>query len=350
MEYFEDECPHCNAKLDSPTETKIVIEEEIPEPQPIRVVEHKINSYVCPQCNKKIVAKNKAPNGCFGKNVQTHVALLKFEDRLPLRKVENSLNRNHKLKITNSGIYGITKQVARKLDGNHYDIIKEARSAKIIYTDETGYKLNGEMWWLWTFVCENCVLFVIRKSRCEKVIEEILGKNFQGIIVSDGWIVYSKFAEILQRCWAHLLRECDALEDKYRDFNFKNKQIHDLFIEICKIREKIPPDDKRRSLQKEMKKRLEFIARNMLEDYRFNKLGKKILNGLQAWFTCVVHTDVEPTNNFAEQALRELIVQRKIMGGLRSEDCAFVLERIATCLASWKKQDKPLFETLRSYL
>ena len=88
----------------------------------------------------------------------------------------------------------------------------------------------------------------------------------------------------------------------------------------------------------------------MLAEARFRKLGIKILNGLEAWFTCVVHTDVEPTNNFVEQALRELIVQRKITGGLRSEDGAFVLERIVTCLASWKKQKKPLFETLRSYL
>lgn len=350
VEYSEDECPHCSAKLNSPTETKSIIEEEIPEPQPLKITEHKINSYVCPQCYKRVVAKNKAPRGCFGKNVQTHVALLKFEDRLPLRKVENSLNRNHKLKITNTGIYGITKQVARKLDKTNQDIIKEIRSAKIIYVDETQYKLNGLTWWLWTFVCEDCILFVIRKSRCKKVLEEVLGKRFRGIIVSDGWIVYSTFAETLQRCWAHLLRECDALEDKHKDFNFKNKQIHDLFVEICKIREEIPPDGKRIILQQEMRKRLEFIAKNMLGNYRFRKLGRKILNGLDAWFTCVFYTLVEPTNNFAEQALRELIVQRKIMGGLRSKDGAFVLERITTCLASWKKQGKPLFETLRSCL
>ena len=160
VEYSEDNCPHCNSKLNSPTETKRVIEEEIPEPQPIRVIEHIVNSYVCPQCYKKVIAKNKAPSGCFEKNVQTHVALLKFEDRLPLRKVENSLNRNHNLKITNVGIYGITKQVARKLDKTNQDIIKEVRSAKIIYVDETQYKLNGITWWLWTFVCENCILFL----------------------------------------------------------------------------------------------------------------------------------------------------------------------------------------------
>lgn len=350
IEYTEENCVHCNEKLKAPTEIRSFIEEEIPEPLPLKIINHKVCCYVCQKCGKKIIAKNNAPKGCFGKNVQSHVALLKFEDRLPLRKVESSLSRHYGITITNTGIYGITKRVANKLKFPYYDIIKSVRSTEIVYIDETQYKLNGKTWWLWTFVCKDAVLFVIRKSRNEKVIEEILGKKFKGIIVSDGWIAYKKFAEILQRCWAHILRECDFLEEKYKDFNFKNKQIHNLFNRICKIRKNPPPEDKRRILQREMKKKLEFISRSMLTDRRFKKLGIKILNGLDSWFTCVVHIDVEPTNNFAEQALRELIVQRKIMGGLISEKGAVILETVSTCLASWKKQDKPLFKTLKSYL
>ncbi len=59
---------------------------------------------------------------------------------------------------------------------------------------------------------------------------------------------------------------------------------------------------------------------------------------------------IEPTNNFAEQALRELIVQRKIMGGLRSEKGAETLEVISAMIATWKKQDKPLLETMKNYV
>lgn len=350
IEYSEDKCGFCNAKLGDPIGTKIILEEEILEQQPIQVTEHKVNWYICPGCKKKVIAKNNAPYGCFGKNVEAHVTLLKFEDRLPLRKVESSLKRHYGIGITNTGIYGITKRVARKLGNSYYDIIKKIRSSDILYIDETKYKLNGQTWWLWTFVSEGNVLFVIRRSRGEKVIEEILGKNFKGKIVSDGWKAYKKFAKILQRCWAHLLRESDDLEKKYKDFKKYNEKIHELFNEICKIHEKPPPLDKRKVLQTEMMNRLENIARNMLSDYRFRKLGTKILNGLDSWFTCVVYTDVEPTNNFAEQALRELIVQRKIMGGLRSEDGAVILERLSTCITSWKKQGKPLFETLKDYL
>lgn len=309
-----------------------------------------MNHYICPCCNKKVVARNNAPKGRFGKNILTHIALSKFEDRLPLRKVENSLFRNHNLKITNVGIYGITKQVAKKLDEPYYKVMKQIRSSEILHIDETSYKLNGETWWLWVFCSQNEILFVIRKSRGGNVIEEVLGKGFNGIIVSDGWIVYSKFAKTLQRCWAHLLREADALEDKYGDFNQKNMKIHDLFYEICKTRENPPPKEKRFKLQLELKERLRFIAERMSFDHRFKTLATKILNGIDAWFTCIVHTGVEPTNNYAEQSLRELIVQRKIMGGLRSVDGAVVMERVATMLASWKRQEKPLFETMKSCL
>ena len=183
-----------------------------------------------------------------------------------------------------------------------------------------------------------------------KVIEEVLGKEFKGIIVSDGWKVYSNFAEILQRCWAHLLRECDLLEENHKDFKSLNKQIHNLFSEIKNIKENPPPDEVRINLQEDMREKLRLIAERMKFEARFAKLGVKILNGIEAWFTCVFYTDVEPTNNFAEQALRELIVQRKIMGQLRSEDGAMVLERVSTCLTTWKRQEKPLFQTLRSYL
>ena len=144
VEYKEKSCPHCNSNLGLPTEIKEIIEEEIPKPQPLKVIKHVVNCYKCPKCQRKVISKNNAPRGCFGKNVQTHVTLLKFEDRLPLRRVGSSLERHYGLNITNSGIYGITKQVSRKLGKPTYEIIKDIRSGDIAYIDETKYKLNGQ--------------------------------------------------------------------------------------------------------------------------------------------------------------------------------------------------------------
>ncbi|MBI4438601.1 transposase, partial [Candidatus Woesearchaeota archaeon] len=39
---------------------------------------------------------------------------------------------------------------------------------------------------------------------------------------------------------------------------------------------------------------------------------------IQSWFTCIKHENVEPTNNNAEQAIRETVIVRKIIGAFRS--------------------------------
>jgi hypothetical protein len=55
---------------------------------------------------------------------------------------------------------------------------------------------------------------------------------------------------------------------------------------------------------------------------------------------------VEPTNNRAERALREHVVQRKIMGTFRNGKGTRTYETIMTVLATWKQQGRNLFQTL----
>jgi len=350
VEYSEDCCPHCSHALNVPYKTERIIEEEIPEPLPIEVIEHLVHHYKCPKCKRKVIAKNNAPDNRFGKNALTHITLLKYDDRLPLRKVAQSLERHYGLNLSHVGVYKVTKRVARKLDEPYYNIIKRIRSSKVIYVDETKYKLKGETWWLWTFVSEHDTLFVIRKSRAKKVIEEILGKKFKGIISADGWSAYTQFTDKLQRCWAHLLRETKNMAEDNEEFKGFHHSISLLFDKIQEIREKPPPKVERITYAEKMKLELKQIVEQMNCYTKFKKLATKIFNGLNYWFTCVVHTFVEPTNNYAEQALRELIVQRKIMGGLKAERGAWTMERIMTMIVSWKKQGLSVFPTMKSYL
>ena len=82
----------------------------------------------------------------------------------------------------------------------------------------------------------------------------------------------------------------------------------------------------------------------------FRKFANKVMNGIEYWLTCLIHLFVEPTNNNAERALRELIVQRKIIGGLRREKGARIMEIITSVIGTLKKNDMPLFQTIKSYL
>lgn len=346
---IKDICPFCNNTLDS-KEILEVIEEEIPDMKETKGIKHLIEWSNCPNCKRRIIAKNNAPTTRFGPNLKSKITLLKHDDRLPLRKVEQSLLRDHNFKISNTGIMKVIRQVAEKLKEPYYEIIKTIRSSNYVYVDETSYKLNGENYWLWTFVCSNIVLFVIRKSRSKAVVEEILGKEYKGIIVCDGWKVYEKFTSRLQRCWAHLLRESYHLKEKYKDFDKYHNQLKNIFDKMIQIRLKPPTINERLLIIRKLKNEILELVRRIKFEENYKKFATTIENGINYWFTCLEHLEVEPTNNYAEQALRELIVQRKIMGGLRSEKGAETLEIISTMIATWKKQEKPLMETMKLYI
>ena len=350
VEYTEDTCPHCDAKLGQAVKTEHILEEEIPEPQPVEVIDHIINHYECPQCHKYIVAPNDAPSGRFGKNVHAHVSLLKFEDRLPLRKTMSSLQRHYRLTLSNVSVHKINRRVARKLEPSYSALVVRIRKSRVTYVDETELKVDGKTYHLWTFVTDTEVLFVIRKSRGPAVIREILGENFHGVICCDGWTAYSSYSSNLQRCWAHLLRESKELATKYDFFTGFHASLKKIFEKIKKLRTK-PSSLKARELWKgELKLELVQIAEQMWAYKELREFSTKLKNGLEYWFTCLTHLFVDPTNNSAERALRELIVQRKIMGGLRREEGARIMEVITSVIGTARMEGKSTFQVIRSQL
>jgi hypothetical protein len=86
------------------------------------------------------------------------------------------------------------------------------------------------------------------------------------------------------------------------------------------------------------------------ENTKAKKLIGKIENGFEYWFTFVIHPGVEPTNNRAERALREHIVQRKIVGTLRNGKGTPIHERTMTVLATWAQQGFNSLQMLRARL
>ena len=76
------------------------------------------------------------------------------------------------------------------------------------------------------------------------------------------------------------------------------------------------------------------------------KFAITIGNG-EHWFTFLDYKNIEPTNNMAERALREMIVQRKIIGTLRNEKGTKIMERIISCIATWKQNGLNPFNEIK---
>jgi hypothetical protein len=75
-----------------------------------------------------------------------------------------------------------------------------------------------------------------------------------------------------------------------------------------------------------------------------------IQHGLGSGHTCLLYPGMQPTNNLAEQAIREHVVMLKIIGTFRSEKGSENYQCIASLLSMWKLQGKNMSEELEKLL
>ena len=332
-----DRCPECGTELGPIFRIESKIIEEIPRPQPIIVTEYKIAHYKCPCCCKEVIgADSDCPHeGKFGNNAIALATILKYEDRLPHRKIQETLTRLYRLKVSPATILDLARRAADALRSEYDAILSKIRDASILYIDETSIHVQGEKRWIWVFTTQSETIFVIRKSRGMRVLLEVLTRRLNGIIICDGWKPYSKFSNRLQRCWAHLLRESKDLAEKLEEaipLHSALKEIYESLTDALKTDH--PPQVRMRLLNLARKA----LGHWMAKDYTSEKVLKfisKISNGFDYWFTFIINPGVEPTNNRAERALRPHVVLRKILGTLRNDKGTSIHERIMTTLATW---------------
>jgi hypothetical protein len=173
------------------------------------------------------------------------------------------------------------------------------------------------------------------------------------VLVCDGARSHHTFARKsgakVQRCWAHLLKEARNLAEKNEEAKALSQGLQGVFDRLRKALEKKPPPAERSRLLRNAKRVLRHWMSNSYKK-RAVKFAEKIRRGYPYWFTFVTESGVEPTNNRAERALRELVVQRKIIGTLRNEKGIFIYKTLPTLLETWKQRGLEVQEALSSAL
>lgn len=326
--------------------------EDIPPPQKIKVTQFNRWNISCRDCGHSFVSKHPdCPQvGRLGIYSLVYTTMLKYHLRGVIRKVKDFLSYAHGFEISVKGVHDVLLRVGDVCRQEYKQKIERIRAAAWRYIDETSFKINGKLWWLWIFrTNDGEVLVVIRKSRGRKVLDEVLGPNHPGPHVVDGWRAYSK-TEILQRCWSHLLREVDDFKDVSLDGKRFAEEVNVRFKELRAFLDANPLMDERRT----QKPRFEDELKTLVERFSgFPELEKPVTylrNGLGCWYTCLLYPGMEPTNNLAEQAVREHVIIRKIIGCFRSEKGAANYQYIASLLASWRLIEKNSFEELEALL
>lgn len=342
-------CPHCGGKIIKLPEFLKRIMEEIPRSQPVEVTEHLFETAVCKRCGKVVAESDLPEAGNFGKNVLSHVTLLRFEDRLPIRKVVGSLKRQHNIKLTHTTVLDITRRVSNKLRVRYEQMTSEIRQSPFVHIDQTDIKVDGVTYQLWVFVTKSCTLFVIRKAGYMDVMKTVLGKRYKGIIIGDGLETYRQYTDFIQRCWAHLLRESADLAEKHDSAKILHDGLKLLYEDVKDVTYEDPPDKRLELYDDCITEMMQWIDySNSYKELR--KFAVKLNHGLNHWFTRILYPFIEATNNIAERALREFVVIRKIIGTLRNTKGTEIVETIMTMISTWRQRGLDTFFMMRASL
>nr|MBE0428236.1 IS66 family transposase [Nitrospirota bacterium] len=353
VEVTAEQCDRCGStNLEECGVEKEVIE-EIPPPPKIEVIQFNRHKYKCHDCEREFTAKDEEcpQKGRFGVNLLVYLIMLKFSLRGVLRRIRDFASHLNSFEITPKGIQDAILRVGEACKSAYFANIDKVRTAAWNYMDETGIRVLGKNYWLWTFrTPDGEVVVAIRPSRGRDVLREIFGVDLNGAGVVDGWRAYN-IIPVLQRCWAHLIREVDAFIEKPGGKEL-SEAIHEKFKALKEFLGKDPPPS-----MEEWKQQKEVWDREMAELAeqfgKFMELKKPVTyirNGLGNWYTCLLYPGMEPTNNLSEQVIREHVLMRKIIGTFRSENGAEYYQYIASVFATWRLQGRDVYDELKKLL
>jgi transposase len=313
------------------------------------VTAYQLHQLVCPACGEGTRAEVPAgvPTGGFGPRVQAITALGTGAYHLSKRPTQRALEDLFGVQM-GLGTVANLEQATRPAVA---EPVAEARvyvqQHPAAYLDETGWREGQRRAWLWTAVTAGGTVLVIRLSRRGKVARALLGEQFWGWLVTDRWSAYTwSPAWRRQVCWAHLLRDLDAMierGDRSRELGEAwRAQAQQMFQWWHRVREGTLAHQTFARYMWPVRREVERLleAGQTCGVPKTEGTCRELLKLRQALWTFVRHDGVEPTHNAAERAIRPGVLWRKGSFGTQSAEGSRCVEAMMTVVATLKQQHR----------
>lgn len=347
-------CPHCNTQLGDPLKTvRTRIVEDIILKNLIENILYIILSYYCPKCKKVVsgIPLDVLPKMNLGTNVTFLTAFLKYKYRLTFDLIRSYFKVFHGLNASKGAYAYQIKKVAKILRKPYKDIENEIRNAESRSIDETGEKwcnseekcTNGKAYG-WKYITPKASLYKLTGTRSHEELYQTLGKNCDGGVGCDGHKAYNMLRNAkIQRCWEHIWRPAryEIKEGKPTKElkNFYNKLFH-----IIKLADEYKQKNFPFKNPEKIKARYYAMLGCHIEKYYEHPIIRKIIASIHQYmekdelFTFLEFKDLKWHNNDTEKDIREEVIQKKISGGVRSDEGAESRSILRSVIRTYEKQ------------
>jgi transposase len=369
--YTLDCCPECGGSLRLAKRPPDVLQQvEITE-TPTVVTEHQGLAYWCPHCQKLHYAplpESVVKAGLFGARLTALVAFMKGVCHASFSTIRKFLRDVARVDVSRGYLAKLIAKVSQSLAAAYAELFERLPGEATLNIDETGHKEYREKFWTWCFRAQQYTLFRIDKSRGSKVLIDVLGTEFNGVLGCDYFSAYRKYMRefdvLVQFCMAHLIRDVKFLltlpgrEDKAYGQRLRDA-LRELFAAIHRrdqpsVGARMTAAGFQKALEAARDQVLKTATTRVPDTTHARNMAKRFRKHGEAYFRFVTTPGIDPTNNLAEQAIRFVVIDRRITQGTRSETgrrwCERIWTLIATCAQQGRSAFQSLFDSIQAYL
>jgi transposase len=359
-DYLLDACPSCGGHLLVTDDAEPIVAQRVEiAAVPLEIHEHRSYPGWCPCCRKECYASfpmSIERGGLAGPRLTTVIAYLKGACHASYSTIRKFVRDVIGLTISRGQLNKIVAKVSRALERPYEELLGDLPGQAVLNVDETGHKHNGQRHWTWCFRAGLYTLFKIDATRSADVLIEVLGSEFDGVLGCDYFSAYRRyhreFGVVLQFCLAHLIRDVKYLatlpDPRDRAYGEGLREaLRGLFAVIHRRGD---------WTEREFQRRLEAARDEVLWRGTHEvpatraslNLAKRLESHGDSYFRFITEPGIEPTNNLAEQAIRFVVIDRRITQGTRGERGDRWCERIWTVMATCHQQGRSVFAYLEA--
>ena len=357
VHYYPEKCNNCGKALpqdESANEVGESFRWQVAEIEPIKpiITEHQAHTTLCEcGCQTSASLPEETLKSNFGPRLASIIAYLAAVLHVSRRGTREFCETLLNVNIALGSVQNLLEDTSEALEPIDKELKEALPKEPVVNSDETGWRDR----WLWIFVAFTFIYFQVAKSRSSKVLVDVFGNVYKGILCVDRWGAYTKYHKgLFQICWAHLKR------DFFGILKVGEATESDDAIAFAKTMEKLRKklmaiwyrfksgNISRPELIKKTRRVRNAIKRCLKEHLRSEErcvqnLAGKLYKRFDHLFTFIFHEGVEPTNNMAERGIRPAVQWRKVCFGNRSDDGAVLTSRLLTVTRTcWLQKRNPL--------
>jgi hypothetical protein len=351
-------CPRCNAAVTARPDLPSYdhLQEDFINGQPVTTCyRHEVGRCSSSKCRRWVrqPGAGEVLGAKIGPEMRARGLFLRFDIGLPFRKIVAAIEGLDSLAFTPAALLGFEKRAAKKARPLADDVATKLRACEVIHADETYYRIDAKRAYAWFHGNERLAHFYICGTRSGKISRKILGKDYAGGLVMDCYSGYNRHTTaIKQRCVQHLKRTAKDWRKTTSKKAVASLRFFDDVIawtkRCCAWHRRWKADsgadkDRESAWLRDEQKRLESVT---LDSQKAETLQGRIRRYTKEWLTFLDHPSVPPTNNLAEQAVRALVILRKVTFGSRTRTGARRLGTLLTVIQTAKRQGKNVIRFL----